>query len=68
MNTIEFKKQQVALLRDGESDDNVKRNIIKHVFECYIRIATIDRIIALCMELYTHIVAEYNQPQGTIPE
>lgn len=67
MTLPEVKKQQIGLLLDGESNENVQKNVIKYVFREFIGMATIDRTVELCMELYHIIMVEFNQPQGEPP-
>ena len=64
MEIDKFIKQQVEMLTDGFSADQVKDNVYRFVFTEGIPNIKIDTLIKSCMELYAEIVIERYKTYG----
>lgn len=54
MNTKDeaFIQQAAEMLNSGYGKEQIQKEIVSHIFYNYIGIATIDRLITMCMDMY----------------
>ena len=58
LQTKIFIENQISLIKDKESLDNIQMNCWRHILKEFNHLATLEKMVCLSMKLYTEIILQ----------